>query len=107
MHSYFHKYIPKPAFHNERESVPSLSIQARTLQKAAQLLGGERALARYLKVPMPDLFAWMRAGTMSPPESVFLKAVDLVMNDLNDRDAARAQKIRVAAIHSDWSEDKS
>jgi hypothetical protein len=38
---------------------------------------------------------------------VFLKAVDLVMNDLTDRDAARGQKIRVAAIHSDWSEDKS
>lgn len=56
---------------------------------------------------MPDLFAWMRPGAIPPPENVFLKAVDLVMNDLNDLDAERAQKVRVAAIHSDWSEDKS
>lgn len=87
--------------------MPRLSIHARTLQKAAQLLGGDRALARYLKVPMPDLFVWMSAGAISPPENVFLKAVDLVMNDLSDRDAERAQKVRVAAIHSDWSGDKS
>src|SRR4051812_33585292 len=105
--SYFHRYIPNPALREDPDAVPRLSIHARTLQKAAQLLGGDRALARYLKVPMPDLFVWMRPGAMSPPENVFLKAVDLVMNDLNDRDAERAQKVRVAAIHSDWSEDKS
>jgi len=56
---------------------------------------------------MPDLFVWMRPGAIPPPENVFLKAVDLVMNDLNDGDAERAQKIRVAAIHSDWSDEKS
>ncbi|MFL6573010.1 MAG: hypothetical protein ACJ8G4_14735 [Burkholderiales bacterium] len=56
---------------------------------------------------MPDLFVWMRPGAISPPENVFLKAVDLVMNDLSDRDAERAQKVRVAAIHMDWSEEKS
>jgi hypothetical protein len=105
--SYFHRYIPNPALREDPDAVPRLSIHARTLQKAAQLLGGDRALARYLKVPMPDLFVWMRPGAMSPPENVFLKAVDLVMNDLNDRDAERAQKVRVAAIHSDWSEEKS
>ena len=79
------------------------SIYARTLEKAAELLGSERALARYLRVPMPDLFAWMRPGGVPPPQATFLKAVDLVLNDLNDHDAERAQKLRVAAIHQDWT----
>jgi hypothetical protein len=56
---------------------------------------------------MPDLFVWMHPGAISPPENVFLTAVYLLMNDLNDDDAARAQKVRVAAIHCDWTEDKS
>ena len=79
------------------------SIYTRTLQKAAELLGGERALARFLKVPMPDLFAWMRPGAEQPPLPVFLKAVDLVMNEIDDKDAERAQKLRVAAHHKDWT----
>lgn len=107
MNSYFHGYIPTPALPEDSDAVPRLSIHARTLQKAAEIVGGQRALARYLKVPMPDLFAWMRPGSVSPPENVFLRAVDLVMNDLDDHDAERAQKVRVAAIHSDWTEDRS
>ena len=83
------------------------SVYARTLQKAAELLGGERALARYLKVPMPDLFVWMRPGAIPPPEIVFLKAVDLVLNDLNDHDAERAQKLRVAAFHQNWTQNNT
>jgi hypothetical protein len=81
------------------------NVYVRTLQKAAELLGGERALARYLRVPMPDLFVWMRPGALPPPEAVFLKAVDLVLNDLNDHDAERAQRVRVAAFHRNWTQD--
>jgi hypothetical protein len=80
------------------------SVYARTLQAAADILGSQRALARYLGIPMPDLYAWMRPGALPPPSAVFLKAVDLVLNDLADNDAARAQRLRIVAHHKKWSE---
>ena len=83
--------------------MPKPPVYARTLQKAAELLGGERALARYLKVPMPEVFVWMRPGGLPPPQAVFLKAVDLVLNNLSDEDEQRAQRLRVTAIHQDWT----
>jgi hypothetical protein len=86
--------------------MPKLSVQARTLQRAAELVGGERALARYLHVPLPDLYAWMRPGAESPPNQVFLRAVDLVLDDFGDDDMARAQKLRVAAIHNKWRNER-
>lgn len=82
-------------------SNPLPSIYTRTLERAARHLGGQRPLARYLEVPLPDLYTWMRPGAESPPIAVFLKAVDLVLNDLNTLDAERAQKLRVAAIRDD------
>lgn len=77
------------------------SVHNRILSKAAELVGGERALARYLKVPLPELYAWMRPGAAPPPTAVFLKSVDLVLNDLALPDQQRAQKVRVAAIQED------
>lgn len=56
------------------------SVYSRTMQKAAQLAGGEKKLARYLRVPMADLLKWM-AGQDTPPTQVFLKAVDLVLEE--------------------------
>jgi hypothetical protein len=47
------------------------------LQRAVQLAGDERTLARYLRVPMPELFMWLKGEEM-PPQIVFLRAVDLV-----------------------------
>ena len=82
------------------------TIYTRTLHKAAEIVGGERALARYLRVPMPDLFAWMRPGSVPPPAKIFLRAVDLVLNDLDEADESRAQKLRVAAYHNNWSQPK-
>ncbi len=79
------------------------SVHARTLEKAAELIGGERALARYLRVPMPELFVWMRGG-VPMPDSVFLRAVDLVLNDLELAEQARAQALRLASAHSKWVE---
>jgi hypothetical protein len=79
------------------------SVHARTLEKAAELIGGERALARYLRVPMPELFVWMRGG--SPiPDGVFLRAVDLVLNDLELAEQARAQALRLASARSKWAQ---
>jgi hypothetical protein len=82
--------------------VAKTTIYARTLQKAAEIVGGQRALARYLSVPMPDLFAWMRPGAVPPPTRIFLKAVDLVLNDCDEAEESRAQRIRVAAHHNHW-----
>jgi predicted Zn-dependent protease with MMP-like domain len=79
--------------------VPKPSIYNRTLRKAADQLGGLRALARYLGIPLADLYAWMQPGAQPPPITVFLKAVDLVLNDLDVKDEERAQRVRVAVIH--------
>jgi hypothetical protein len=84
----------------------ALSIYNRILQKAADLVGGHRALARYLKVPLLDLYAWMRPGAEPPPDAAFLNAVDLVLNDLDVHDAARAQRIRAATLRADLRREK-
>lgn len=77
------------------------SVCNRIFHKAADIVGGERALARYLKVPQGELYAWMRPGAAPPPTAVFLSAVDLVLNDLAIPDEQRAQSVRVAVIHED------
>ena len=77
------------------------SVYNRILQRAAGILGDERALARYLKVPQAEIYAWMRPGASPPPPAVFLKAADLVLNDLDISDEQRAQSVRVAIIHED------
>jgi hypothetical protein len=78
-------------------------VHARTLVKAAELLGGERALARYLKVPMAELFVWMRGAT-PVPDQIFLRAVDLVLNDLDLAEQARAQALRIASARAKWAD---
>jgi hypothetical protein len=98
--SYLLDYTPPPTG-DDADAVPKPSIHNRTLQKAAELIGGQRALARYLKVPLADLYAWMRPGAEPPPMGVFLKAVDLALNDLDLPDELRAQRVRVAIIHED------
>jgi hypothetical protein len=56
------------------------SVYSRTMQKAAQLAGGEKQLARYLRVPLADLQKWI-AGKDTPPTPHFLKAIDLVLDE--------------------------
>jgi hypothetical protein len=56
------------------------SVYSRTMQKAAQLAGGEKKLARYLRVPISELQKWM-AGQDTPPIPTFLKAIDLVLEE--------------------------
>jgi hypothetical protein len=55
-------------------------VYSRTFQKAGDLLGGSKALARRLRVPLADLEKWL-AGTAAPPMPVFLQAVDLVLDE--------------------------
>ena len=77
------------------------SVYNRILRKAADLVGGERGLARYLNVPQAEIYAWMRPGASPPPTAVFLNAIDLVLNDLDIPGEYRAQSVRVAVIHED------
>lgn len=58
----------------------SSSVYSRTFQKAAQLAGGQKKLARFLHVPLSDLEKWI-AGKDAPPMVTFLKAVDLVLDE--------------------------
>ena len=56
------------------------TVYSRTLLKAAQLAGGSQKLARHLRVPLADLQKWL-GGSDAPPIAVFLKAVDLVLDE--------------------------
>jgi len=56
------------------------SVYSRTMQKAAELAGGHKKLARQLRVPMAELEKWI-AGAGTPPTATFLKAVDLVLDE--------------------------
>lgn len=55
-------------------------VYSRTFLKAAELCGGQKKLARYLRVPLTDLEKWI-AGGDAPPINVFLKAIDLVLDE--------------------------
>jgi hypothetical protein len=55
-------------------------VYSRTFVKAAELCGGQKKLARLLRVPLADLEKWS-AGAETPPINVFLKAIDLVLDE--------------------------
>jgi hypothetical protein len=55
-------------------------VYSRTFQKAAELCGGQKKLARQLRVPLADLEKWI-AGGETPPTNVFLRAIDLVLDE--------------------------
>lgn len=52
-------------------------VRTRTLQRAAEIMGGEQQLALHLRVTPSHLALWLE-GKESPPDHIFLKAVDLV-----------------------------
>ena len=56
------------------------SIISRTLQKAAELLGGRANLCKYLRVPSAELNRWI-ADEAEPPTGIFLRAVDLILDE--------------------------
>lgn len=63
-----------------RESIVASSVYSRALQKAADLLGGRKKLARALRVPIRDLELWI-ADEAKPPLNVFLRVVDLIIDE--------------------------
>jgi DNA-binding transcriptional regulator YdaS (Cro superfamily) len=58
-----------------RDGVPDVYL--RTLERAAQIVGGEQALALHLKVTPSHLALWLK-GLEEPTTEAFLRAVDLV-----------------------------
>ena len=54
-----------------------------TLARAAGLIGGARRLSDRLGVSMPDLTRWL-AGEGRPPLDVFLRAVDILLQEQRD-----------------------
>jgi hypothetical protein len=54
------------------------SVYISTLRQAGVILGGEKPLARHLRVPLADLQRWL-LGTEEPPRQIFLRAVDVVL----------------------------
>jgi hypothetical protein len=56
------------------------SVRALTLRRAAEIVGGPAQLRTYLNVSAICLAAWM-TGVDTAPTQVFLKAVDLVMDE--------------------------
>lgn len=55
-----------------------LTVYARTLHRACELLGGLDALSTELGVPAASLTRWI-GGLEKPPMEVFLAAVDIVL----------------------------
>ena len=56
-------------------------VYVRTLERAAQIAGGEQELALRLKITPSHLALWIH-GVERPPVDVFLRAVDLVTDQL-------------------------
>ena len=52
-------------------------VYRKTLERAAQIAGGEQALALQLKITPSHLALWLR-GLEEPTTEAFLRAVDLV-----------------------------
>ena len=55
-------------------------VMSKTLQKAAELVGSQKNLARRLRVPLAELQKWIE-GEGKPPMGTFLKAVDIVLEE--------------------------
>ena len=61
-------------------------VRARALKVAADQVGGRRKLRDLLGASSADLAAWIN-GVSEPPDEVFLRAVELVLERLDARDA--------------------
>lgn len=59
-------------------------VKTKALQIAARKLGGARKLRDYLRVPTADVVSWL-AGIEEPPTPVFLRALELILDDLEGR----------------------
>jgi hypothetical protein len=64
----------------ERKNAMASSVYSRTLQKAAEVIGGQAKLCRHLRVPAAELQKWID-DKAAPPIGIFLRAVDLIIEE--------------------------
>ena len=57
-----------------------LTVHARALQRAAEILGGKERLRAHLGASMRDVEAWL-SGAERAPTDVFLMAVDVIASN--------------------------
>jgi hypothetical protein len=63
------------------------SLRTKALKVAADQVGGRRKLRDLLGASSADLAAWI-SGVAEPPDEIFLRAVELILERLDARDAA-------------------
>jgi hypothetical protein len=56
------------------------TAHTKALRRAAEVLGGVRELRDYLRVPTEELSCWL-SGAEAPPTGIFLRVVDLLVED--------------------------
>ena len=56
------------------------SVYSRALRKAADLHGGRDRLSKLLQVPAADIAKWI-ADQGKPPREIFLRIVDLILDE--------------------------
>ncbi len=67
------------------------SVYSRALLRAAELSGGKEKLARILQVTAPELERWI-ADRAKPPREIFLRIVDLILDQTAPSGADGAQE---------------
>lgn len=74
-----------------------LTVQARALLRAADILGGKQKLRAALRVPMTRLDEWLEGG-VEPPMEIFLRAVDIISTSMKVAPrAAAARRVQTRA----------
>jgi hypothetical protein len=66
------------------------TVQSRALSKAADLLGGRKSLADRLGVTVADIEKWT-LGTRPTPREIFLRVVELILDELPPPDATSSE----------------
>src|SRR2546426_2909392 len=69
------------------DSFVAPSVYSRAVRKAAELLGGREQLSRTLQVPLAEIEKWL-ADEAKPPREIFLRVVDLIIDDNGVADAS-------------------
>ena len=63
------------------------SVYSRAVRKAAELVGGREKLSRTLQVPLAEIEKWIE-DKAKPPREIFLRVVDLIIDDNGVADAS-------------------
>ena len=68
----------------------SVTVYSRALLRATELVGGRDKLASVLTVPREHIDKWI-SGDANPPREVFLRVVDLILDETAPANGSDAQ----------------